>query len=204
MQETKKDVPKNKIAKAVAASALGVSLLVGGGTFALWNSDSTLNSNATITTGDLQVKASSVEKWVDVTNSESPVTIENLSDYRLVPGSKIKLSQSINAIIKGDNIAASLKVQMPNTTSGPALTQSVYTITVKDSNDAVLATSTADSKNSDGTLIATLLDLKESGDTGTNLKVEVTVELPENADNSTKSQIISLGDMQITLEQILP
>lgn len=189
-----------RMTKVAVASALGLALLAGGGTFALWSAESAANTGASITAGDLNVTASEVQNWFDVTDAAKPVAIPSLADYSLAPGNTIKLTQTINAVVDGDNMTGILNVQVPNTTTGAALTQGVYTVTVKDG-AKVLATSQAGGIGSDGTLRATVVDLPSTGPDGKPLNIEVTVGLPLSADNATKLQTISLSDMQITLDQ---
>lgn len=197
----KMNTSSKKMTKVAVASALGIALLAGGGTFALWSSDATANTEATITAGDLTVTAEAVQNWVDVTVADTPEPILDLAAYSLKPGNTIKLTQEIKTVVVGNNISGILNVKVPNTTTGAALTQGVYTVTVKDAAGKTLASGVGDGIGSDGSLEATVVDLPETGPEGANLTVEITVGLPLNADNATKLQTISLSNMQITLNQ---
>lgn len=197
----KPNTSSKKMTKVAVASALGLALLAGGSTFALWSNTAEMNTSGTVTTGDLNVTASAVQNWVDVTDPKTPTPIDSISDYRLVPGSTIKLTQEIKTVLVGDNILGSLKVKIPNMTTGAALTQGVYTVAIKNATGDVIASGTSGGVDSDGNLQATAVDLSETGPEGSSLTVEVTVGLPSDADNATKLQTISLGNMQITLDQ---
>jgi len=191
----------HKMTKVVTASALGLALLAGGSTYALWSAQATANTEAAITTGDLQVTASAPQGWSDVTNAAAPKVITDLADYRLAPGSTVQLKQDINTVVVGDNISGILTVKVPNTTTGAALAQSVFKLAVFDKDNVKIADVTADSLNSDGTLTALVEGLDQTDPAGEALHVELTVALPETADNATKLQKINLSDMEITLNQ---
>lgn len=190
-----------KSTQIATAGALGVALLVGGGTYALWTSSVTSNTAATITNGDLKVTASAAQSWSDVTDTANPKTITTLSSYRLAPGSTIKLNQVINTVIVGDNLKANLNVALPNTTTGAALTQGNYTVRVLDGS-TVLGTATKAANATDGSLSVALNNLTPTGASGRNLTVEITVALPSSADNNTKNTTINLDNVTATLTQV--
>lgn len=197
----KLNASSKKMTKVAVASALGLALLAGGSTFALWSATSTANTGGTITTGDLNVTAAAVQNWVDVTADATGTPIASLADYRLAPGNTIKLTQEINTVVVGNNISGILNVKVPNTTTGAALTQGVYTVTIKDAEGSLIGYGEAGGIDSDGNLEATVFNLVETGPAGAELTIEVTVGLPLEADNATKLQTISLSNMQITLDQ---
>lgn len=190
-----------KMTKVVTASALGLALLAGGSTYALWSANATANTEAAITTGDLKVTASAPQGWSDVSNAAAPKAIASLADYRLAPGSTVQLKQDINTIVVGDNISGILTVKVPNTTTGAALAQGVYKLAVFDADNVKIGDVTADSLNGDGTLNVQISGLKQTAPEGAALHVELTVALPETADNATKLQKINLSNMEITLNQ---
>lgn len=190
-----------KMTQVAVASALGLALLVGGSTYALWSATSTANTAATITTGDLAVTASAPELWSDVTVPATPVQITDLSAYRMAPGDSLQLEQDLNAVVVGNNITGILNVSVPNTTASAAiLAQAQFAVQVYDKNN-VLVGSVAPTTNTAGSLSVTINNLPQTDATGDAYRVVVTVTLPTAADNDTKLQTISLSDMVITLDQ---
>jgi len=188
-----------KTTKVATASALGVALLLGGGTYALWTSNVTANTQATITSGDLKVTSAAAQKWSDVTDTANPAVISDLAAYRLAPGSTLQLKQDLNVVVVGDNISGILNVTVPNTTTGAALQQSVFNIKVADKTGKELTNFTG--TPTDGTLKASLSNLPQTVPAGETYTVTITVALPTAADNATKNQTINLSDMQVTLDQ---
>jgi len=188
-----------KTTKVATASALGVALLLGGGTYALWTSNVTANTQATITSGDLKVTSAAAQKWSDVTDTANPAVISDLSAYRLAPGSTLQLKQDLNVTVVGNNISGILNVTVPNSTTGAALQQSVVNIKVADKNGVELTNYTG--TPTDGTLKANLSNLPQTPAAGETYTVTITVALPTAADNATKNTTINLSDMQVTLDQ---
>lgn len=188
-----------KTTKVATASALGVALLLGGGTYALWTSNVTANTQATITSGDLKVTSAAAQKWSDVTDTANPAVISDLSAYRLAPGSTVQLKQDLNVVVVGNNISGILNVTVPNTTTGAALQQSVFNIKVADKAGKELTNFTG--TPTDGTLKASLANLPQTVPAGETYTVTITVALPTAADNATKNTTINLSDMQVTLDQ---
>lgn len=191
----------SKKAKAAVAACLGVSLLLGGSTYALWTTNASVASKATVTSGDLKATLLPGQQWQDVSDPANPYTVESLADYRLAPGGSLRLSQSVNVVNIGDNLLATLHVRLPNTTSSQALqAQAKFTVTVYDKTGKQLATVTPTTFSSDG-LKLDLPALPHTGAAGDNYRVELTVALPSAADNATKLQVGSLSDLSMALEQ---
>jgi alternate signal-mediated exported protein len=192
----------HKMTKVVTASALGLALLAGGSTYALWSATATANTEAAITTGDLQVTAAAPGKWMDQSDGAENVTpIENLADFRMAPSDSITLTQELNTIVVGDNISGILSIKVPNATTGAALAQSDVSIIVADAAGQRIGDAGADKLGTNGDLNVTIPNLKQTDADGELVTVIITVTLPADADNATKQQMISLGDMEITLNQ---
>lgn len=197
----RKAKPTKRSAKIILASALGFSLLLGGSTYALWSATGTAATSTTISTGDLKVTAASVQKWSDITVPAAPVSITDLSSYRLVPGHTIKLKQDLNVIVVGNNISGKLQVTVPNNTlSAPLMDQAVFTLNLLDSTGAVVSTVTP-AANTANSLALNVTNLKQTAPAGQLYTVEVLVKLPSTADNTTKTQTANLDNMAITLTQ---
>lgn len=202
-----------KTTQVVVASALGLALLVGGSTYALWSATDTATTAATITNGDLKVTASAPENWVDVTVPATPVTISDLANFRMVPGDTIQLTQSLNAVVYGDNITAQLKVAIPNATdvtTSPgdtaniaALADAKFTVSVFDKDDVLVGTA-APTTNGPDDLNVTIPSMAKTTAAGEAYTVVVTVNLPSSSGNATKGAVIALNDMVITLNQTAP
>lgn len=190
-----------KATKVTIASTLGVALLLGGTTYALWSSNAPANTAAIIQTGDLQVTSATPQKWVDITDAAKPVQLANLDDFLMVPGDKLSLKQDLNVVIVGDNISGTLKVLAPNTTESLAiLAQAKFTLTLFDK-DGVNVGSISPTVNTLESLEIEVANLPQTAATGEKYSVELTVELPASADNATKLQVGSLEDMLINLDQ---
>lgn len=198
-------MPKNSSAKrmtrTVLASTLGISLVIGGSTYALWSTVASSNTAAAITTGDLQVTALSPQKWFDVTKADAPVEIVSLDDYRMAPGDSIRLTQTLNTIIVGDNMSGVLQVLVPNETlSEPLMTQAKLTLALFDK-DGVEIGSVTPTTNTADSLTLEVEDLARSSATGDAYTIQLTVALPAATTNSAKVQVASLADMLINLKQ---
>lgn len=107
---SRKDTHMNKLLAGAVAGAAGVALLVGGaGTFALWNSTATVNVG-TVSSGTLLIAASGTPSWKDI-SSDGPLggtVISTISDYRIVPGDTLQLTQEITVDATGNNLTATL------------------------------------------------------------------------------------------------
>jgi len=190
-----------KTAKAAVAAALGVALLAGGGTYALWTANAPVSSKASITSGDLKATVLPGGQWVDVTNSTSPTPVIDLSAYRIAPGSALQLTQKMNLVVIGDNLSAILDVKVPNLTqSASVLNQAVFTISAVSPSGTTIGTVTAtpDDANS---LALQLSSIPKTTSAGQDYTIEVKVAFPNSADNATKLQASALDAMQISLRQ---
>jgi alternate signal-mediated exported protein len=190
-----------KTAKTAVAAALGVVLLAGGGTYALWTANAPVSSKASITSGDLKATVIPGGQWVDVSNSSSPTPVTDLSAYRIAPGSTLQLTQKMNLVVIGDNLSAILDVKVPNLTqSASVLKQAVLTISAVSPSGSTIGTVTA-SPDDPNSLALQLSSIPKTTSAGQDYTIQVKVAFPSTADNSTKLQASALDAMQISLRQ---
>ena len=134
-------VKKNKKLRAASLVAAGVvvALAMGGGTFALWSASDTFDGG-TITSGDLNLVASSVDGWYDVSPDRSDATtlvagkaavpetsegagdgtaavdavyghpITDMNTWRMVPGDTVARVFAVDVTLEGDNLVAELSL----------------------------------------------------------------------------------------------
>jgi len=197
-------VAPKKLTNVFIASAVGCALLLSGTTYALWSASAPANTAAVITDGDLKVTAGTTSKWIDITKSAAPVTLDSLEGFLLVPGDKLQLTQDLNVIVVGDNITGKLKVLIPNTTASAALlAQTKMTLTLLDKNNAVIGTITP-TVNTTNSLELEVTSLRQTVAAGETYKAQITVELPTTANNATKVQAGALQNIIVTLNQGAP
>ena len=94
-----------RLVKGVLIGVAGLALLVGGGTFALWN-DSDLLPGGDISTGDLSLDLVGEASW---TLNGEPVTI---GEVLLVPEDELMLTQPMELSAQGTTLQATLTVDM--------------------------------------------------------------------------------------------
>lgn len=95
----------NKFAKGAIATGVGVMLLVGGGgTLATWNK-SAESSIGSVATGDLNLTTAK-GIWKNAKNQ--PIT--DIAAYKVVPGEVLTFTQNLTVTLKGQLMAANLKV----------------------------------------------------------------------------------------------
>jgi alternate signal-mediated exported protein len=100
----------NKLLKGSIAGAAGIALLLGGaGTFALWNQTATV-ANGSVTSGVLTIAAGATGTWKDISADKvaGGVAIPDISTFKIVPGDKLELTQTVTINATGNNLAAKL------------------------------------------------------------------------------------------------
>lgn len=103
-----------KTTQGFLAGAAGLGLLLGGSTFALW-SDSADLSEQRITSGNLEVRVDDTN-WRDMSKDRTDGkwgkghTIDNLRDFRIIPGDKIQGEFAVDVGLEGENMVAQLKL----------------------------------------------------------------------------------------------
>jgi alternate signal-mediated exported protein len=149
----------NKLLTGTVAGAAGIALLLGGGTFALWNTSATVAAG-TVTSGNLAIDTTSfTPTWQDVSIDKTPTTITT-SSFLLVPGDTIKLTQHVHVTATGTNLNAKLTYDATTVTGAitgttvtfaatgtgvtSTATPNVYAITVPSSGVDVTCTLTID------------------------------------------------------------
>lgn len=104
----------NKATKgAIAAGAAGILLLGGAGTFALWE-DSNAIDPASISTGELTLGVAAGE-WKDVTVPLTPVPIDDIAAFDIVPGDTITYTADVTVKAEGNNLQGELKIDEDST-----------------------------------------------------------------------------------------
>ena len=105
----------NKLLVRAIAGAAGLTLLLGGaGTFALWNSSTSI-AGGTITAGALTVVDNAAAGvW------KSGATEIILSTYKIVPGDVLTYTKKVDITATGDNMVATLAVASASITATSA------------------------------------------------------------------------------------
>ena len=113
----------NKKTTGILAGAAGAALLIGGGTFALWNDGESV-PGGTITTGNLDVAPVGSWTWVDLSEDRTDAghTIPSIATHRIVPGDVIEGTVEFSAALEGDNIVAELGGEFGAVSSVPEVT----------------------------------------------------------------------------------
>lgn len=102
--------------KGFLAGAAGLGLLLGGSTFALWT-DSDNVPSSTITAGNLQVEVGQDAKWRDISPDRSITRwrgghdIEDIEQFKIIPGDKIQAKYPVHVALEGDNMVAKLQLK---------------------------------------------------------------------------------------------
>jgi len=192
-----------RMVKLGIASVLGVSLLAGGGVYALWSSNTQVRTAGTIVTGTLNVSTAGVQKWQDITDTANPVVIDNLPDYPMAPGSTYQLSQKLNVVAIGNNMKASLNVKLPSaTTDTTILQQTDIKLTITNASGAVVA-SDARVKPTNGSFDTTVpTPIRQTSLSGEQYTVTIQATLRSDATNIAQNKTLGFGDMTVTVTQI--
>jgi len=119
---------KKKAAIGLVAGALGIGLLAGGTTLALW-SDTEDVDGGVITAGNLDVAAGTAGVWYDISPADAdgwtiadtiavpaPVAAATgvvfPNTYGIVPGDLLELLQPVTVVATGDNMVAELTADL--------------------------------------------------------------------------------------------
>ncbi|MET0977038.1 MAG: alternate-type signal peptide domain-containing protein, partial [Leifsonia sp.] len=93
----------NKILKGAIAGAAGIALLLGGaGTFALWNSSTTVAAG-TISSGQLSIAKVSDGSWFNTTTG-TETAIANVANYKIVPGNSLRWKGQLTVLATGNDL----------------------------------------------------------------------------------------------------
>ncbi|GEO95364.1 alternate-type signal peptide domain-containing protein [Kocuria turfanensis] len=95
--------------KAVLAGAVAVGLLAaGGGTFSKWSDSEAVASDDKVATGELSLALDQGATWTD--GNDKPIDINT---YKVVPGDTVKLKVSPIIQAEGENLKATLALELP-------------------------------------------------------------------------------------------
>lgn len=174
-----------KITKATIAGGLGIVLLAGGTTFALW-SDSTTVNGGSVTSGTLALDAVGTPEWND-TSSGTAVAIGDISSFLIVPGDTIEYTASFAVNATGDNLTADLTVSDPVAATGDAALL-----------DATTVTQTFTNASGDDVENGTIT----SANNGDVINVTITITFDESTAGTTaQAETLDLSDLTVSLTQ---
>lgn len=166
---------------AIALGAAGLLLLGGAGTYALW-SDSVTLDGGTINAGQLDLAVSTAGAWADVSTG-TPVPIDNIDDFPIVPGDVLTYSLSATLQAEGDNLEATLEADPTSITADEGLADDI-TVTTAVSTGGVAITGPITDDN-DGDVI----------------DVVVTLTFDEGSGNESQLDEIDLSNLHLTVNQ---
>jgi alternate signal-mediated exported protein len=190
----------NKLLKGSIAGAAGVALLLGGaGTFALWNSSTTVNGGA-VASGTLTIAENGVDPiWEDVSADVAGGVIE-IADYRIVPGDTLEMTQDVLINATGDNLEAKLAFNPLTVVTGTDLDN----IALKNALDFTLTATPATSgtvvtDNGDGTFQIA------PSDNEITVALTLTVEFPSDVEDLVaQGASVDLTGLGFNLTQTRP
>lgn len=202
----------NKKTTGILAGTAGAALLIGGGTFALWNDAETV-AGGTITTGNLDIQQ--IEggwEWIDLSDDrlDAGHVIPDLDEHRIVPGDTITGTVEFSAALEGDNIVAELggtfgAVTVDPASTDPALLDLIEADVVLEFNDGGTWTEITDGlvTSEDNTEAGALPQLPAEVVSGVaNVRAVVTVTFSEDATDRELTQIAgSFGESTLELTQ---
>lgn len=187
----------------LAGAGLLVGLIAGGGTFALWNADASVDGG-TITSGNLDIEwVGTAAEWretsADVTSPQDPIT--NPGDFLVRQGDTVTVTRDFTTDLQGDNMLGKLSVDWSQESSSvPAGVIGDYTI--YDAASQPLVTGDLGvPPGPDGVLDQ--LDADDAGRTDT-YTLEITLDFTGMDDRfrGGTEQTADLGTFQFTLDQV--
>ncbi|WP_227496943.1 alternate-type signal peptide domain-containing protein [Planctomonas psychrotolerans] len=192
----------NKLLKGAIAGTAGVVLLLGGGgTFALWNAEQSVNLG-TIESGMLSLDAVPTGTWKDISSDAAAggEPIADITAFRMVPGDTLELTQVVHITAVGDNLRATLQLDPAQLMTGQSpedwdlMSRLVYSSRV---DTVVGGTVTKLSDFSYAVLPST------TADGATTLTIKATVALPANAVSGSQGSngTVDLSKLAITVTQ---
>jgi alternate signal-mediated exported protein len=209
-------VKNSKMIKGIAAGAAGLTLLLGGGTFALWYQTQSVASGS-VTSGALSFVASTATwKVAPLTSAGAVGTQQSISDittFKMVPGDTVTLTVPLQVTASGNTIRAALSADVSSitNTTTPAGTDLVTAIKASPLSTIQVDSGSAAPMTS-GTASATITGPGTSGHTAT-----ITLHFPAYKDGTdaptadrtkwwgsiAQNQGIDLSSIKIDLAQTL-
>lgn len=183
-----------KTPKVILATTLGAALLLGGSTYALWTSNVTPTTNATIQTGGIGVTALTDGVWEDAVND---VTIDPAT-FKAVPGDNLTYTQSVKSTADGaGDYTLSASQSAAAQTAADALAIRGVTLTIR----FVDATTGADITTLPATLAAGVSNLSPSVDfSTTGVSLDKTVKIKFTYDFASSVTADDTKNMQTVVE----
>jgi len=176
---------RSKLTKALVATGVGVALLAGGGgTFAVWTSTSTVDTNKTVVAGSLKLTKVTGGVWTDMAGN----TITDA--YRIAPGAQIKYTATADIELVGEGLVADFKVTAPAIAGLPADPSALSTTISVTGKDVAV-----ESANS-----VVTARLNQGGA----YTVTMVVALDGSADNSWQNAVLGIKHTQLDVTQVLP
>ena len=197
----------NKLVKGSIAGAVGVALLLGGGsTFALWN-DAAGVAGGTVSSGTLDIVSTGNASWTDVspellTANPTGVPITTIGSYKIVPGDVLELKQQVTIKATGTNLLGELTYDAASVDIDAALLPYVDF----DFEATAATTPVGDASVTAGAANVYTVDPSATGGT-TVVNVVITVTFDDATDEQngqTISNGIDLTDLSFTLTQVRP
>lgn len=197
--------------RGIVAGALGLGLLAGGSTFALWSSTTDADAGK-INTGNLHVAVAGAPVWTDVSAdvAGAPVAIPDATKFKTVPGDTLNRTQNIDVTLAGDNINATLNVTSSvlsalgaegETKAGTGGLSATYIVLDKNGQAVPLVGGAPSAKTTLGTPV-TLKVPKNAGTTPDTYTVQIELAFDKTATDLTYANAQAvLGNVNFSLEQ---
>ena len=165
---------------AIALAAAGLILAGGGGTYALWSDQVTLNGGD-VNAGQLKLTDTQPGAWFDL-SSGTATAIPDIAAFHVVPGDVIEYRVTSTVEAQGDNLKATLAADPASVTGDPALlADMVVTTGITVGGAAQTAITEAD-------------DNKQ-------VDVKVNFAFDDASTNATQLETLDLSALQLTLTQ---
>lgn len=210
-----------KLVKGIVAGSLGLALLLGGGTFALWYQQDSVDSGA-IESGVLSFTPGTPTWTVvgdDVTGATPTAseTIGSIGDFRMVPGDTVTYKNTLAVKTQGHTLKAGLTVDMSDIVAGAGSDSQLATaIADSDKTQVAAGTTPTPTLGDIGTPVVISLTGSDTQST-TTVTVIVTLHFPgatngddvsaSNAanwwDQAAQNQTVDLSKLTFTLQQTL-
>ncbi len=191
----------NKFVKAGVSGAAGIALLLGGaGTFALWN-DSASVGGGDVNAGTLAIDANGAGVWKNTPHAKSQEPIDDITDFKAVPGDTLEFTQKLDVTAIGDNLNATLSVDgdsLVASSSGDSAANQALLAELVDGMSVEIADAPANIvARGDNTFTVTDAAAVQTA------TVVVTLPFPRGieGDNSTQAGQVDLTDLTFELSQ---